>query len=258
MSIKKYKCVKSWPGGLPLNTIAIEQTNGYTTSGYGRFDKKDIESYPEFWEEIKEPEFQILAAKTSVRVSLTAENTSTEIYKVLRFSDNVIFSVGDKCNLKNGNGNRNPILRFEVRNESFGLEKYRNKDRIVVFLETMHKTEWGPIELDSLVKSKEPLFTTKDGVEIFNGDNYWFVVKSDLEILKAWTPRLHICDWDYSDEYKKPPLGHVQFSTEKAANEWVEMNKPMYSKKQILEGAKKLCWVNDCALSLIKLMNLNK
>ena len=84
---------------------------------------------------------------------------------------------------------------------------------------------------------KEPLFITEDRVEIFNGDNYWFVVKSDLEIVKAWIPRLHICDWDYSGEYKKPPLGHVQFSTEKAAKDWIDLNKPMYSKKQIMDAA---------------------
>ena len=84
---------------------------------------------------------------------------------------------------------------------------------------------------------KEPLFITEDRVEIFNGDNYWFVVKSDLEIVKAWIPRLHVCDWDYSGEYKKPPLGHVQFSTEKAAKDWIDLNKPMYSKKQIMDAA---------------------
>ena len=84
---------------------------------------------------------------------------------------------------------------------------------------------------------KEPLFITEDRVEIFNGDNYWFVVKSDLEIVKAWIPRLHVCDWDYSGEYKKPPLGHVQFSTEKAAKDWIDLNKPMYSKKQIIDAA---------------------
>lgn len=86
-----------------------------------------------------------------------------------------------------------------------------------------------------LIKEK-PLFTTEDKVEIFNGDNYWFVVKSDLEIVKAWIPRLHICDWDYSGEHKKPPLGHVQFSTEKAAKDWIHLNKPQYSMQDIFNA----------------------
>ena len=90
-------------------------------------------------------------------------------------------------------------------------------------------------EFWELVKEK-PLFITEDKVEIFNGDNYWFVVKSDLEIVKAWIPRLHICDWDYSGEHKKPPLGHVQFSTEKAAKDWIHLNKPQYSMQDIFNA----------------------
>ena len=231
---KKYK-LKKWypslPKEMPVGFEVIKDNLCNYLNPRTRFyplASDEVENNPEFWEEIKEPEFQILEAKTSVKVSLSPENISTEIYKVLRLSDNVTFSVGDKCNLKNGNGNRNPILRFEVRNENFGLEKYRNKDRIVVFLETMHETEWGPIELDSLVKSKEPLFITEDGVDIYENDTvHWcrdFKWLYELRFVKE-----HLV-LDFKNEYKV-------FSTEKAANDWIDLNKPMYSKKQIMDAA---------------------
>jgi len=223
---KKYKCIREYPYGPPIGTIISD------------FDSREqinsVIGYPEFWEEIKEPEFQILAAKTSVKVSLTVENTSTEIYKVLRLSDNETFSIGDKCNLSNGNGNRNPILRFEVRNENWGLEKYRNKDRIVVFLETMHKTEWGPIELDSLVRSKEPLFVTEDKIEIFEGDKY-------LEVVLIGS-RYNIREM-LANSTSNPCKDYcITFSAGKTAKDWIDLNKPKYSLQDIFnaksEGSK--------------------
>ena len=241
-----YKLIKKYPLSMDVGTVVKEVTGGYMSDNLIFFHKEYIENYPEFWEEIKEPEFQILEATTSVKVSLSAENTSTKIYKVLRLSDSVTFSVGDKCNLKNGNGNRNPILRFEVRNENFGLEKYRNKDRIVVFLETMHETEWGPIELDSLVKSKEPLFITEDGVDIYENDTvHWcrdFKWLYELRFVKE-----HLV-LDFKNEYKV-------FSTEKAAKDWIDLNKPMYSKKDLLNASINMQYVEWFVGGLIKRIN---
>jgi len=246
--MKKYKLIKEYLESPKLGTI-VSKSNSYPHYNYNGGDYTTsiiqyfVENTPEFWEEVRELEFQILEAKTSVKVSLTAENTSTEIYKVLRLLDNEIFSIGDKCNLRNGNGYRNPILRFEIRNENFGLEQYRNKDRVVAFLETMHKTEWGPIELDSLVKSEEPLFITEDKVKIFKGDLY-FYVDDYFDIVGMRTG------------ITSGTNGFKYFSTEKAAKDWIHLNKPKYSLKDIMNAC--LNNTKDCEYAMLSFLRLYK
>lgn len=227
---KKYKLIKEYPNSPKLGSVIIDTNpnNGakdcWFSEDWGKSGSKAFfiprstnpEKHPEFWELVKEKEWEVLDKNKKTYFTYVEET----LLSIKRLSDNEVFSIGDKCNLSNGSGNRNPILRFEVRNESFGLEKYRNKDRIVVFLETMHKTEWGPIELDSLVKSKEPLFVTEDGVEIFKGDSYWFLDDDKpTEVARA------------HDQSGKNNL--KCFSTQKAAKEYFDLNRPKYSLQDI-------------------------
>lgn len=222
--MKKYRLKKSYPGSPELGFIT-DETMYFPAS------------YPEFWELVKNDGFEIInyiAKSLKNTISCVHQfsvpqpwkgNDEWKINSIKRLSDNETFSIGDKCNLKNGNGYRNPILRFEIRNESWGLEKYRNKDRLVVFLETMYKTEWGPIELDSIVMSKQPLFTTEDKVEIFEDQQYWFVCYQPDWYYKSHT--MGKSDRGYC------ALGEKQFSTEKAAKDWINLNKPQYSLQNI-------------------------
>ena len=263
-------------------------------------DKKllpyEVMQFPEFWEEVKEKEWEIIDESQWIKGNLYFNGGITSSFKTIksvkRLSDNTIFSIGDKIKCINSRVNKpEAIIKIELNKEGtpclFTNTFCNNGVNIfkAIKCEKILTTEDGveifendavfcvdnafsdPFKSNGLairnspnsrnnykyfstknaaeeyVKSnKGPLFVTEDGVEIFKGDNYWFVVKSDLEILKAWTPRLHICDWDYSDGYKKPPLGHVQFSTEKAAKNWIKLNKPQYSLQDIFnaksEGSK--------------------
>ena len=94
----------------------------------------------------------------------------------------------------------------------------------------MHKTEWGPIELDGLVKSKEPLFITEDEVEIFEDYEMFCVPKKGTMISFKSNGKAFIDSPFTNKNYK-------YFSTEKAAKDWIDLNKPMYSKKQIMDAA---------------------
>lgn len=77
----------------------------------------------------------------------------------------------------------------------------------------------GAIEEFVASKQRNPLFTTEDGKEVFEGDEYWYVwVESEYEIKKHVAVKSTIKE----DEYK-------DFSTEAAAREYVRLNKPMYS-----------------------------
>jgi len=88
--------------------------------------------------------------------------------------------------------------------------------------------------MEDVKHAKTPLFATKDGVGIYKGDVYYYVVESDSPYLKGWTALSHQCDWRNPN---KPPLGYVQFSTKKAAEKYIEINKPMYSQMQMIDFA---------------------
>lgn len=75
----------------------------------------------------------------------------------------------------------------------------------------------------------EPLFVTYDGKSIYKGDSYYFIIVGAGGI-KPFTPTLHSTG---SSDIGLVPLGELQFSTVEAANEYVEENKPQYSRNQL-------------------------
>jgi len=73
---------------------------------------------------------------------------------------------------------------------------------------------------------KPILFVTEDGVEIRDGDKCWIVFTHNgyatrEDIIKSSWRSIH---W-----------GYLYYSTEEAARNWIDMNKPIYSKKQAIQ-----------------------
>lgn len=161
-----------------------------------------------------------------------------KIHSIKRLSDEKIFTVGDKCNLSSGNGYRCPILRFEISYNTYGLEKYRNRETLKFVLGTGYNEikEWGPFEIDSCVHSKkEPLFITEDGVDIYEGDIFWRVDKNlnnpyvSLPVSKQYIYKHYI------------DIGTKHFSTKEKAQEYLDSLKPKalfttVDGKEIFEG----------------------
>ena len=133
------------------------------------------------------------------------------INSVKRLSDGEIFTLGDKVKQRN-----------VVHNNVFNIRKFEmdaNKEHLLVISN-------GGIRLHKIEHYTPILFTTKDGVNIFKGNEYWFVVESEHSFLNSYKPLKHICDWDNTE---KPPLGYVQFSTKEKAEEYILWNKPCLS-----------------------------
>jgi hypothetical protein len=138
-------------------------------------------------------------------------NSDYNIYSVKRLSDGEIFTLGDKVKQRN-----------VVHNNVFNIRKFEmdaNKEHLLVISN-------GGIRLHKIEHYTPILFTTKDGVNIFKGNEYWFVVESEHSFLNSYKPLKHICDWDNTE---KPPLGYVQFSTKEKAEEYILWNKPCLS-----------------------------
>jgi len=139
-----------------------------------------------------------------------------DIHSIKRLSDGEIFTVGDKID---GATYTDRTLLF------FSLDRY-GKSLLI-------KQDCGDSELNWIKHSKPtPLFTTEDGVEIREGDDYYWVNPKTFN----WSIRV---PGNYL--YNNPPTKReLQFSTKKAAQKYIDDNKPIYSKKQAIEMLKAL------------------
>lgn len=171
--MKKYKLIKEYPGSPELGTIAEKFFNSELYFlGQGRKTLAEfVENQPEYWQEIKEPDYEILSIRHkdgSVKNIYTKQNSThydwkqyilfekgkhdfLEINSVKRLSDGEIFTIGDEyedCDLKN-----QMIVEFNISSEN------------------------GLLINSSLLKNvnhtKKPVFTTVDGKEIFAGDPFY-------------------------------------------------------------------------------------
>jgi hypothetical protein len=129
------------------------------------------------------------------------------IHSIKRVSDGVIFTVGDLVNNLN-----NP--------NSWNIEKISIEKRGVRI-----DSRIGGVcpSFQNLQHAKKPLFTTSDGVKIFEGDKYWYVPKSELT---ATSKMAHKGSGTKG-------INVVYFATELAAKEYILKNKPCLSLKDV-------------------------
>ena len=73
---------------------------------------------------------------------------------------------------------------------------------------------------------KEPVFISDDGVEMFKGDDVYFVVNFELS-----TMVYVVNDW-----FKTATPDYKRFSTKEAALKYIDLNKPKYSKSDVIES----------------------
>lgn len=97
--------------------------------------------------------------------------TDLKIYSVKRLYDNEIFSIGDKINFRGLYGNNNAhkydtIKGFKFKQDGSLGVKYHN----------------GLVGIEKIQKYKEVLFTTEDGVDIFEGDEVTWLFRDELKI----------------------------------------------------------------------------
>jgi hypothetical protein len=210
--MKKYRLIKLYPGSPTLGSIWT--------------GRQSLSKYPEFWEEVIEKDYEILTFthNTSdgvVKVSktdlaLTVEeflkNKCWKIHSVKRLSDGEVFTIGDhirlikqSCYFK--------IESLEINGNSITINKYLNT-------------------IDCYTKYKQPLFTTEDGIDVFEGDKPWVAClnNDDDEHIYQW--RGQTTGFLKGDS----PINTLKiFSTKKAAEEYILMNKPCLSINDLKE-----------------------
>lgn len=269
---KKYKLIKEYPGSPSIGKEMDE-----SCSVALQFDK-----YPEFWEVVHE--YEILSFKGKLLTDYIYQKEDNDRYRcnisptymdiislgdglrsnwydihsVKRLSDGEIFTVGDKVEGYKNNG----IKQITI--NAFGLRIINdaNGDGIVT-----NQLSWQLRDLVK-IKSKQPLFTTEDGVEVFVGDKYWCAHDDKFgSHSMRWTINSNPYEatddifYDYrthEGKINQNKNGNYYFSTQEAAKEYILMNKPCLSIKDVqpLFGG---AYLDDSPTTLDKLTsNLKK
>jgi hypothetical protein len=221
---KCYKLIKEYPGSPTLGTIATYRKDfkDYIFNDnncHQPLPVNRIITYPEFWEEVIKKDYEILSLINDANVVIGPEGIFNpeyytnsglwKIHSVKRLSDGEVFTVGDKCE-------GGIIKGFKQVNNNCPLSAVYDKD-------------WFSHDyVTTLKKPKTPLFTTEDGVEVFEGDRCWYV--NFLLILCGGNPIGMV-----GTKHNK----FKWFSTKEAAEKYIEENKPKYSEKDMLDFADK-------------------
>jgi len=256
--MRRFKLIKKYPGSPKLNSVFNYWTDNISEQVYDGniyIPLKIIEEYKEFWEEVKEKDYEILSFKSTTKhprpneiitldnntynyqikpsdISCNIEemleslnNNYVILYSVKRLSDSEVFTVGDSVDT---GGRPYKILSFETDDEL----KIRTKnphtswtDGLGVYLriEDDYRTTIRNIQK---VK-KQPLFKTEDGVSMYTGNTVWHT--------NINYTNLKNCIWSSIVDQTEPftPIKGL-FSTKEAAEEYVVLNKPVLSINEIL------------------------
>lgn len=184
----------------------------------------EVINNPEFWEKGEEKDYEILSFKDPQLSGIVNKSWNGlfrydvnqfyyeneciskgfKIHSVKRLSDGEVFTIGDKIKSRFLS---NKIIQITI-DETFGL---------------ILSTKTHDIGIDQIQHVENPLFTTADGVEMFEGDEYYAVCPKTYEI-----------HWSVADEYSISRW--LKFSTKAKAERWVLENETKYSLNQIKEA----------------------
>ena len=235
--MKKFRLIKTYPGSPDLNTIVVDTNintgakDSYFSENWGKtmelqFEigrQHDCENNPEYWEEVIEKDYVILEllSKTKYKYVLhpnglyafanekgfaTLEQVREHfpiINSVKRLSDGEIFTIGDKVQ----DSLTDELTNFKVQTITY----FYPGDKIICQAES-----GTTMPLTTIRKVETPLFTTEDGVDIFEGDTI-FGVNVDWKVFSHYI--------DLQNKVKSWGIKPT-FSTKEKAEEYILLNKP--------------------------------
>lgn len=220
----EYKLIKCYPGFNQLGEIHSSENKNSEWQGIHYYHK-----YPEHWEKVVET-YQILklSLQRSIKPDIIDVSDSgkeyilsllkcngNKIHSVKRKSDNVIFTVGDKIN-KACYKDIDVIRGFNLLDD-LCLASISDK------IDKGYAAGKG-VNISAIKHVKDVLFTTEDGVDIREGDNYCKVNDhSNYSIVSGFTAE------GFHNDYKG-----LKFSTKEKAEEYILMNKSCLSLSEVI------------------------
>lgn len=228
--MEKYELIKKYPGSPELGYVSSPKTeidNTMTNNHYYSGSWFNPSLFPDFWRKVEKLDYEIL---TVTPYEKNINNTNKEaviaykmcnkdleswnIHSVKRLSDGEIFSIGDSVDFGNKKPNKVDSIGFHSGNLKNLWCFYNSK-----------KLNGANIQL--IKKPKTPLFTTEDGVEIYEGDIIWHT-NLNYQYLKdcVYSSKVNKSDKPYT------PVKGLYSSKEKA-EEYILINKPCLSIKDV-------------------------
>lgn len=135
------------------------------------------------------------------------------IHSVKRLSDGEVFTIGDIV-----------FSKVQTEDDYFQIHKFQVVNEIVIYANSC------PFDnLVKLPKQKQILFRTENGRPIHKGDSFWWV---DTDI--------YTFGWSIADEITNKMYfhNHKTFNSESDAKEYIIMNKPCLSVKEVIDFSK--------------------
>jgi len=232
--MERYKLIEEYAGSPKLGFILddswkIEQGAGNHATHYVNQIAFNPKHYPKQWERIIEKDYEILSFTKVDSNCVPKDGIGTLFY----LQENGLFSSIHKhsyrteiqlleggCSVRTGFFAINSVKRLSD-GEIFTIgdnTKYGCIDKFYIknnYLLSTTVLESNGRYLKYLEKIKQPLFTTEDGVDIFNPTLLWRVSKSSFYFNK------------YGDYMiQKGSCAYLCFSTKEKAEEYILMNKP--------------------------------
>lgn len=235
---------------LPSGDIYEEGTNAYSETFFFRGARipLSVVTSGKDWEEIKEikenNEYIIISFKDSCTIynlkkdGRYANNDSLDgstvdqmlsysfvkINSIKRISDEQIFSIGDNVVF-------NKIHKFII--EKFYFDCNNNH------LLCSNNAGTGHVNISKIEKIKEPIFTTEDGVDIYEGNKYW-VMRTDKFPIVSFHWKVDGKPNKGRDNIKYAQIANTKngvywFSTKEKAEEFIIFNKPCLSINDVLK-----------------------
>lgn len=202
-----YRLIKEYPGSYKVGYV-LKALNRYEAGKYWINNNWfNPEEFPEYWEIVKD---EIKVGDYIWRIWPSGKKT---LGIACGFSDY-------KCDYKNTLLSFTHFWSLENYSSEGGVRKnegYGKGDD-----EDDYKYELATdSEINKYLESIKPIFTTEDGVEMFEGNKYYAVYST-------W-----LCDAFNVSKFS--PLSHTKnFSSRELANKYISENKPQFSKKDMM------------------------
>lgn len=214
--MKEYKLVKWYPS-LPKDwkermiVGTGDRHCSYSPCAGNYTDKliesSEVEKNPEYWEEVKD--YEILSFISDNGTIQTCFNikydypyllTHWKIHSAKRLSDCRVYTLGDK------------FRGDKIINK---IERYDNTLRVMV-------DEYNWTKINSI---RDVLFTTEDGVEIYEKTKVWYLKKDFSTDIMTWE--------SFNNQTIINDKNYIYFSSKEKAQEYVDLYKPKYSHNDI-------------------------
>lgn len=237
--MRKFKLIKTYPGSPKLHSIVEVKPDGYIDWNVNSNENNPtnyihnsaMEQYKEYWEEVVEKDYEILSFINvnnkiyelrpdgryfNDELKYNDYKYCLEVLKIhsVKRKDGEIFTIGDKVQ----DSLTDELTNFKVQTITY----FYPGDKIICQAES-----GTTMPLTTIRKVETPLFTTEDGVDIFENNTSIYHVDKSLNI-----------KFIKHKDFKVISKNVKYFSTKEKAEEYVLMNKPCLSINDIVYGLK--------------------